>query len=101
MSTHYLVDAPAWRLALHDAKNYVQAQLATRIKGLYCPSLFGHFGVNSACNLRCSYCYVHEPETFPQGFSESGLPLDKAKKILERLREKCMPARLQGGEPFL
>ena len=27
------------------------------------PSLFGHYGVNSTCNLRCSYCYVHEPET--------------------------------------
>ncbi|HXT70065.1 MAG TPA: radical SAM protein [Vicinamibacterales bacterium] len=101
MSAHYLVDAPAWKLAAHDAKNYVQAQLATRIKGLYCPSLFGHYGVNSACNLRCSYCYVSEPQTYPKGFSEAGLPLDKAMRVLEHLREEAFILRLQGGEPTL
>lgn len=86
---------------IQDTKNYLKAQLAVRFRSLYCPSLFGHFGVNSACNLRCSYCYVHEPETFPHGFSEAGLPLEKAKTILERLREECLSVRLQGGEPFL
>jgi hypothetical protein len=45
-----------WR----DTWNYLQAQLAVRVTSLYCPSLFGHYGVNSACNLRCSYCYVDE-----------------------------------------
>lgn len=84
-----------------DSKNYLKAQLAVRFKSLYCPSLFGHLGVNSACNLRCSYCYVHEPETFPKGFTETGIPLDQAKKILDHLREECMTIRFQGGEPFL
>ena len=99
--THYLVDAPAWKLALHDARNYVQAQIATRVKGVYCPSLFGHYGVNSACNLRCSYCYVSEPETYPKGFSEAGLPLESAQRVLEHLREEAFILRLQGGEPSI
>src|SRR4051812_4802114 len=66
-----------WR----DIRNYVQAQIAVRIPSVYCPSLFGHYGVNSTCNLRCSYCYVHEPETYPKGFSEHGLPLDQARRV--------------------
>ena len=66
-----------------------------------CPSLFGHYGVNSACNLRCSYCYVHEPETYPTGFAEQGLPLDQARRVLEHLREECFSVRFQGGEPLL
>jgi len=100
-AAHFLVDASSRRLALHDAKNYVQAQLATRVRGIYCPSLFGHYGVNSACNLRCSYCYVSEPETYPTGFSEAGLPLESAKRVLEHLREEAFILRLQGGEPTL
>lgn len=88
-------------LFCQDARNYLRAQLAVRFKSLYCPSLFGHFGVNSACNLRCSYCYVHEPETFPNGFAEAGLPLDQARKVLDHLRQECITLRLQGGEPLL
>jgi MoaA/NifB/PqqE/SkfB family radical SAM enzyme len=86
-----------WR----DTRNYIQAQAAVRVKGIYCPSLFGHYGVNSACNLRCSYCYVHEPETYPNGFAEHGLPLEQAKKVLEHLREECFSIRFQGGEPLI
>ena len=89
--------ALAWR----DAKHYVQAQVAVRVPGIYCPSLFGHYGVNSTCNLRCSYCYVHEPETYPKGFAEHGLPLEQAQKVLEHLREECFSVRFQGGEPLL
>jgi hypothetical protein len=88
-------------LACRDVRNYVQAQLAVRFTSIYCPSLFGHYGVNSSCNLRCSYCYVHEPETYPKGFSEHGLPLEQAKKVLEHLREECFSIRFQGGEPLL
>ena len=98
---HHLVDASAVRMALHDAKNYIQAHIATRFPSVYCPSLFGHYGVNSACNLRCSYCYVGEPETYPAGFSEAGLPLESAKRIVEHLREEAFALRLQGGEPTL
>ena len=86
-----------WR----DTKNYLQAQLAVRLPGVYCPSLFGHYGVNSACNLRCSYCYVHEPETYPKGFAEHGLPVEQAKRVLAHLREECFSIRFQGGEPLL
>ncbi len=100
-ATHRLVDAPGWRLALHDVKNYMQAHIATRWKAVYCPSLFGHYGVNSACNLRCSYCYVAEPETYPKGFSDAGLPLADAKRVLEHLREEAFALRLQGGEPTI
>jgi hypothetical protein len=57
--------------------------------------------VNSTCNLRCSYCYVHEPETYPNGFSQHGLPLAQAKRVLDHLREECFSIRFQGGEPLL
>ena len=88
-------------LLYRDVRNYVLAQLAVRIPGRYCPSLFGHYGVNSTCNLRCSYCYVHEPETYPKGFSQHGLPLPQAKRVLDHLREECFTLRFQGGEPLL
>ena len=90
-STQYLI----------DVKNILKAQLAVRFKSLYMPSLFGHYTVNSTCNLRCSYCYVHQPEIFPDGFSQSGLPLERAKRVLKALRKECMFLRIQGGEPLL
>ncbi len=98
---HNLADAPDWRLTLHDTANYLRAQVATRIRGVYCPSLFVHYGVNSACNLRCWYCFIHEPETFPLGFSEVGLPLDQAKRVLEHSRQEAMFLRFMGGEPLI
>ncbi len=98
---HFLVNAPDWRLTLHDTANYLRAQWATRVKGAYCPSLFVHYGVNSTCNLRCSYCFIHEPETFPKGFSEVGLPLEQAKRVLEHAREEAMFLRFMGGEPLI
>jgi organic radical activating enzyme len=100
-SDHFLVNAPDWRLTLHDTANYLRAQWATRVNGAYCPSLFVHYGVNSACNLRCSYCFIHEPETFPKGFSEVGLPLEEAKRVLEHAREEAMFLRFMGGEPLI
>lgn len=96
-----LMKRSRFSLFFQDTKNYFKAQLAVRLKFLYCPSLFGHLGVNSVCNLRCSYCYVHEPETFFHGFTEAGLPLESAKKVLDHLREECLSIRFQGGEPFL
>lgn len=84
-----------------DTKNILQARLAMRFKNLYMPSLFGHYTVNSVCNLRCSYCYVGQPEIFPEGFSQTGLPLMRAKHVLANLRQECIALRVQGGEPML
>ncbi|MFQ5709370.1 MAG: radical SAM protein [bacterium] len=86
---------------LLDLKHIVQAQLALRNKRTYLPSLFAHYTVNSVCNLRCSYCYVHQPVIFPEGFSQTGLPLPRAQKVLKTLRQECVMLRLQGGEPLL
>jgi len=84
-----------------DVKNVLQAQVALRWKRVYLPSLFGHYSVNSACNLRCSYCYVGQPEIFPEGFAQRGLPLDRARRVLRNLRHECVALRIQGGEPLI
>lgn len=34
----------ALALLWRDTRNYLQSQLAVRIPGIYCPSLFGHHG---------------------------------------------------------
>jgi MoaA/NifB/PqqE/SkfB family radical SAM enzyme len=88
------------RLA-RDVRNLLQAVLAVRWKRIYLPSIFGHYTVNSACNLRCSYCYVGQPEIFPEGFANRGLPLMRAKAVLAKLREECLFLRFQGGEPTI
>jgi MoaA/NifB/PqqE/SkfB family radical SAM enzyme len=72
-----------------------------RWKRVYLPSLFGHYTVNSACNLRCAYCYVAQPEIFPEGFTQAGLPVERAKRVLRTLRREVIGLRIQGGEPFL
>jgi sulfatase maturation enzyme AslB (radical SAM superfamily) len=78
-----------WR----DARNYAQAQLAVRIPGIDCPSLFGHYGVNSTCSLRCSYCYVHEPyarrSLDPRALDKTSRELSQ--RVLHRLRQATLP----------
>jgi MoaA/NifB/PqqE/SkfB family radical SAM enzyme len=91
---------PILRFA-RDVRNLVQAFVAVRSKRVYMPSLFGHYTVNSVCNLRCSYCYVGQPEIFPQGFANPGLPLNRAKQVLSKLRQECLFLRFLGGEPTL
>lgn len=90
----------AIRLA-QDVKNLLQALVAVRFKRVYMPSIFGYYTVNSACNLRCSYCYINEPEIFPQGFTNPGLPLERAKRVLSTLRQECLFLRFLGGEPTI
>ena len=94
---------PRWPAAryLADVKNVLQAQVALRYKRVYLPSLFAHYSVNSVCNLRCSYCYVSQPQIVPAGFTLRGLPLERAKRVLRTLREECIALRLLGGEPLL
>lgn len=82
-----------------DARNLVQALVALRLKRVYLPSLFAYYTVNSACNLRCSYCYIGQPEIFPQGFANAGLPLERAKRVLATLRREALFLRFLGGEP--
>ena len=75
--------------------------MALRLKRVYLPSLFAYYTVNSACNLRCSYCYIGQPEIFPQGFANSGLPLERAKRVLSTLRQEALFLRFLGGEPTI
>lgn len=89
------------RQYFRDARNIVQTQIALRWKGVYLPSLYGHYTVNSVCNLRCSYCYVGQSEIFPEGFTNPGLSIDRAKRVVRALRDECIGLRLQGGEPLL
>lgn len=86
---------------LTDLKNVAQAVIAVRFKSVYMPSLFGHYTVNSVCNLRCAYCYVGQPEIFPEGFTQTGLPLHRAERVLRTLRKEVVGLRFQGGEPLL
>ena len=88
------------RLA-RDVRNLLQALVALRFKRVYLPSLFAYYTVNSACNLRCSYCYIGQPEIFPQGFANAGLPLERAKRVLATLRQESLFLRFLGGEPTI
>lgn len=86
---------------VHDVRNLLQALVALRFKRVYLPSLFAYYTVNSACNLRCSYCYIGQPEIFPQGFANAGLPLERAKRVLATLRRESLFLRFLGGEPTI
>jgi MoaA/NifB/PqqE/SkfB family radical SAM enzyme len=88
------------RLA-RDVRNLLQALVALRFKRVYLPSLFAYYTVNSACNLRCSYCYIGQPEIFPQGFANAGLPLERAKRVLATLRRESLFLQFLGGEPTI
>lgn len=105
-SSHAHADPPVsrgWVMTrfLRDLKNILQSQIALRYRRAYLPSLFGHYSVNSVCNLRCSYCYIAQPEIAPSGFTLRGLPLDRAKRVLLHLRQEAIALRLLGGEPLL
>ncbi|MFQ5491715.1 MAG: radical SAM protein [Phycisphaerae bacterium] len=60
--------------------------------------LFVSWEINSACNLRCPYCYIHDRS---YGFSDRGLAFDKIKIVLGRIAKVCPDIMLLGGEPFL
>lgn len=86
---------------IRDLGNLARAQVAIRNKSWYLPTLFAHYTINSVCNLRCSYCYVGQPEIFPEGFTNPGLPIGRAKVVLRTLRDECLFLRILGGEPLL
>lgn len=60
--------------------------------------LFVSWEINSACNLRCPYCYIHQRS---YGFTDRGLPFDRIKIVLRRIADVCPDIMLLGGEPFI
>lgn len=60
--------------------------------------LFMSWEINSACNLRCPYCYLHDRS---YGFSEKGLAFDEMKPVLRRIKQATTDVMLLGGEPFI
>jgi hypothetical protein len=46
-------------------------------------------------------CYVGQPEIFPEGFANAGLPVERAGRVLQTLRRERVVLRLQGGEALL
>ena len=60
--------------------------------------LFMSWEINSACNLRCPYCYIHDRS---YGFSDRGLRFEEMKRALARIKRATPDLLLLGGEPFL
>ncbi|MFQ5414466.1 MAG: radical SAM protein, partial [Phycisphaerae bacterium] len=60
--------------------------------------LFVSWEINSACNLRCPYCYIHD-RTY--GFGDKGLAFADMRRVLGRIRRVTQDVMLLGGEPFL
>lgn len=58
--------------------------------------LFISWEINSACNLRCPYCYLHD-RTY--GFADGGLSFEEMKRVLGRIRRATTDVMLLGGEP--
>jgi len=60
--------------------------------------LFVSWEINSVCNLRCPYCYLHDRS---YGFTDRGLDFEEMKPVLHRIEAVCPDVMLLGGEPFL
>jgi len=85
---------------LHALANMGRNLIRYRIHGPHAMlrPLFISWEINSVCNLRCPYCYLHDRS---YGFSDRGLSFEDIKKVLCRIRRVCGDVMLLGGEPFL
>ena len=86
----------AMRAALNMGVNVTKARLRGP-EALLRP-LFISWEINSACNLRCPYCYLHDRS---YGFSDRGLPFEDVQRVLRRIRKATPDVMLLGGEPYI
>lgn len=77
-------------------RNLIRVRL--RGHGVALRPLFVSWEINSVCNLRCSYCYLHQRS---YGFYNRGLSIASIKQVMRRIRRACPDVMLLGGEPFL
>lgn len=78
----------------------VANMVRTRVQGEHTllNPLFVSWELNSACNLRCPYCYLKDRS---YGFTDKGLSFDEIKRVLRRIKAVSPDVLLLGGEPFL
>ncbi len=60
--------------------------------------LFVSWEINSACNLRCPYCYLHDRS---YRFDDRGLSFRRMKPVFRRIKNVTEDVMLLGGEPYI
>jgi len=87
---------PTWRALASMMSNAARVRISGN-RALMSP-LFFSWEINSACNLRCPYCYLHERS---YGFGDEGLSFSQIRTVLTRIKAVTTDVMLLGGEPYI
>ncbi len=59
------------------------------------------FEITTRCNLRCSYCYINEKDSYPNSYNQKELNFQDACKVIEEIKKSSRTLIFFGGEPFV
>jgi MoaA/NifB/PqqE/SkfB family radical SAM enzyme len=86
-----------WNLTRAYLKNILLANLSDKHT---LDTMVATYYVTSMCNFRCSYC-EHFSADYNEFVKDKQVGTDKAKRILEIIRQDCDVLYMTGGEPLL